>query len=161
MNTEEIVDFLTKTILDAKSKKRIKFTQADINQFLTADAYGKHPVRQLAEELAEVADALRTGRSVFFVLEKYPHGDLSRGRNWYSMYFINQSGKSCRFWPGSDIGAYLVGMDRNERDRNLPLWCFSSRAIGMDRLLDATGTLSWRLKEITGTDYQFTGRNVL
>lgn len=117
---------------------------------------------RLAKDIHGLLSAMASDRSVFFVLEKYPQRDLSRGRHWYSMYYVNGAGKKVKFWPAGDVGASLVRMDINNRDRSLPLWMFSSGAIGMDRLLDATGTLCRVLAECGGfQDCQFTHSDCL
>ena len=116
-------------------------------------------VQHAVKEFAGLLLALQNDRSVFFVCEKWPRR-LDSGRHYYSLYYVTAEGKVSRFWPCCSEFAKVFGMDENNRDRSLPKWMFSSRVIGMDRLLDATGTLSYLLKEF-GHERQFTNRDVL
>lgn len=128
--------------------------------------HSAHQVRNTCRDLLGVLDAIKAGRSVFFILEKYPKGGLEKGRNWYSLFYVNAEGKAVKFWPYASEIARLVGMDENNRDHTLPKWMFSSGAIGMDRLMDASGRFANILGECVGCErhrgpFQFTHSDVL
>lgn len=100
------------------------------------------------QEYGDEAQAHYSDRSlVFFKCDKEPPR-LDAGAHWWSLFYIGPKGVT-RFWPGGsqEIADYL-GFDTNNRDRNRMKWGFKSSAIGMDRLLDATGMLTRRLGEI-------------
>lgn len=147
-------------------KKNTRIAKRDIDGFfLPSVSYGhENPadVERLAKDIQGLLSAMATKRSVFFILEKYPRGGLENGRNWYSLYYTNEEGRNTKFWPHGTVGAALVGMDENNKGYNYPKWLFSSRAIGMDPLLDATGTLCYLLAKVGGFDScQFTHSDVL
>lgn len=103
------------------------------------------------KELLKLNDALVSGRSVWATCEKYP-SRLDLGRHYYMVWYVNDKGQREKFWPMS-FGP-LFGMDEQNRDRRMYKWVFSSRAIGMSRLLDATDTLGNIHKEAGGGYFQ-------
>lgn len=106
-----------------------------------------HRAKTFVSQLDKLNDAMIAGRSVFAVCEKQPR-NLDSGKHYYSVYYVNEEGKTERFWPYEF--AVLVGMDEQNKDRAMPKWVFSSRAIGMSRLLDATDGLFSFLKKLGG-----------
>lgn len=100
-------------------------------------------------ELQEINEALFVGRGVFAVCEKNPRR-LDAGRHYYTVYYISDEGKQERVWGYSEALASIGGFDHFPSKRDVPCWCFSSRAIGMSRLLDATDGYFCLLRNIGG-----------
>lgn len=131
------------------NKKRLRVSQSWIDETFgpipeSHDNY-KHSAfaaNRVAGEIINLLSAIKAGRSVFFRLVKHPKGGLEKGRNWYDLYYVTTEGRICKFWPSSSEFATALGMDENNRDTSMSKWLFSSGAIGMDRLLDATGTFA-------------------
>ena len=122
--------------------------------------------KSLSKEVQNILSALKAGRSVFFVLQKWPKGDLSKGRHWFDLYYVTEEGRAAHFWPWCEGGAKIMGMDTQDRDRSMHRFIFSSGAIGMDRFLSATGNLSRVLAECCGiergdTAFQFSSSDCL
>lgn len=116
---------------------------------------------RFVREISGLCAAIVAKRSVFVVLEKYPSRGLDYGRHWCSVYFVDGNGRINRFWPGDTVLAKVVGMDENNKDRSLPKWMFSSGAIGMDRILDATGGLGYFLRDCGAGYVQLSGSDII
>jgi len=99
-----------------------------------------HEVRALAESLYGISNAIFNGWDVWAELEKEPRGNLDTGRHYWSVYYIADNQRH-RFWPHNSELARFLGMREWNRDYSMPKWSFSSGAIGMSRLLDATDML--------------------
>ena len=105
-------------------------------------------IKSLAEKLCGLNDALLNYRDVFANCVKEPR-NLDAGRHYYEVYFIDKQGKANLVF--TDALYPLIGMIRQDRDRSMRRYLFSSGAIGMSRVLDATdGPFSF-LRELTGT----------
>ena len=131
------------------------------SDFLRLSAPDCYEMSALVQDVRGLCEAITKKRDVFLVCDKEPR-NLDSGRHWYSLFFVSKQGKRVKFWPGSDsILAKVVGMDENNRDRNMPKWGFSSSVIGMDRALDATDGLSYFLGECKAGYVQFTGWDIL
>lgn len=95
-------------------------------------------IERAAGQFMELNDAILAGRSVWADCEKWPTR-LENGRHYYSVLFVNKAGRVQKFWPMWLAPAF--GMDEQNRNRDLSKWVFSSGAIGMSRVLDATDPL--------------------
>lgn len=112
----------------------------------------KEQFSEMADMLKGLNDAMLDGRTVQAICEREPRGNMGTGRHYYSVWFTDKKGHMSRMYPanGNMRLAQFFGFDKNNRHRYLPGWLFSSRAIGMSRLLDATDRLFAGLKEMGG-----------
>jgi hypothetical protein len=112
----------------------------------------KEQFSEMAGMLKDLNDAMLDGRTVKAVCDKEPRGDLDTGRHYYSVYYTNRKGHVLRMYPagGNLRFAHIFGFGKYTKDRSIPYWVFSSGAIGMSRLLDATDSLFARLKDMGG-----------
>jgi hypothetical protein len=108
-----------------------------------------HAIQNLAESLARLNNAFLFGRSVFAVCVKEPR-NLDSGRHYYEVYYVTEEGQIEVVWGGEYLYGF-IGQTRQDRDRSIRRYLFSSGVIGMSRALDATDGLFVRLKDITGT----------
>lgn len=97
---------------------------------------GPERLEGFARQLVDLNDALLSGRSVFAVCDREPRGNLDTGRHYYSVHYADASGQVVRFWVG-EFTPFLGG-EHQSRHRWAPYWIYSSGAIGMSRVLDAT-----------------------
>jgi len=116
LSIEEVKDFLEK-------KNVSDVTSYDIGEY----------ARQFVE-INEILLGEPNGR-IYGLCEKCP-SNLDRGNHYYSIIYVSSNGTlESVYMPKLRklIGAYV----QNKR-RNIPYFGFKSRAIGMNRLLDAT-----------------------
>ena len=131
------------------SEKRIlaKLTKQLSKDKVKADP---HEIEYLAKELHALNLAICKGWGGWAECEKEPR-NLDSGLHYFSVRYITQDRRRACFWPhGSGLAKWL-NMSENNRDRSLRKWNFTSGAIGMSRVLDATDSLFYRLQQITGT----------
>lgn len=95
-------------------------------------------------------DAMLKDRTVRAIVEKAPSGSSDRGSHYFSVEFVNKTGKICKVWPGCSEIARAIYMHENNRDQYIPKWLWSSGAIGMSRQLDATDSLFMFTKKVAG-----------
>lgn len=98
-----------------------------------------------ARELISFNHALHCGHEVWAECTKYPKGYLETGRHWYQIYYLeieNNKPVKRHFWP-------LLLMDKARTQHSFG-YGFSSGAIGMSRLLDATDCVFNILKRLGG-----------
>jgi len=100
-----------------------------------------------AASLKGLNDVLTDGRSVFAVCNKAP-SKLDRGSHHYTIYYTTPGGHVEYFW----MGKFMLYMraSENKSSSGLRYLTFSSRAIGMSRVLDATDGVFSFLKRIGG-----------
>lgn len=102
-------------------------------------------IQHAAQELVALNDAARAGYEVWAECTKEPRS-LDHGRHYYQIYYLNldKEGK-----PRRNKFFALILMDHS-RDKYLERWAFTSRAIGMSRMLDATDHVFGILKNLGG-----------
>jgi len=125
-------------------------TKAKIKKYkLTISNYD---IEFAASRLKGLNDALLDGRSVFAVCDKHPPGNLDTGRHHFSVYYVGKK--------SIVLGVYLydimrlLGATKNTRNSGLRYYTWSSGAIGMSRIQNATSGLSRFLKDIGGCAFQ-------
>lgn len=103
-------------------------------------------LQQAARELYMLNEAMLNDYEVWADCEKWPRGNLDTGKHWYQIWYLDlaSGGKPVRhhFWA-------LLFMDRNPSRQGFG-YGFSSGAIGMSRLLDATNHIFTILKNMGG-----------
>lgn len=124
-----------------------KLTEQKIN------GYSEWELEALIQNLHDLNLAIFNGWNVWADTEKWPR-NLDSGRHYFSIHYITDDHKRGTFWPHCSALAKFIGMTENNRDHSIPKWTFSSRAIGMSRLLDATDGLFKLLEDLTGTYVQ-------
>lgn len=124
------------------------FTEQDVEQYIINSPYysellkkkakqlnetQEYLLKQASRELVALNNAILAGHQIRALLEKYPR-NLDSGKHWFQIeYPIMNEDKTLsitKFWA-------LLFMDKNN-DRSCFGWGFSSSAIGMSRMLDAT-----------------------
>lgn len=103
-----------------------------------------YALNRSVREFLRLNNAIKKGWEVWAVCEKQPR-NLDSGKHWFQIYYLSlEKGKPTKniFWV-TDL------MDKN-RDRSMRGFGFSSGAIGMSRLLDATNHIFCILKECGG-----------
>lgn len=76
---------------------------------------------------------------------------LSDKWNKFEIYFVNPEAEIDKIWFYELSPVF--GMDVN-RDKSQSKWVFTSNAIGMSRLLDATGLFSFKCKQLGISEFQ-------
>lgn len=107
-----------------------------------------YEIDTVARYLYDLNQALVHGWSVWPEIQKEP-ANLDRGRHHWEICYIAHNQRQM-FWPGSSVLAKYFGMTEQNRDRSMRKWTFSSGAIGMSRLLDATELFWHRLEQLGG-----------
>ena len=105
-------------------------------------------LQKIARQLVELNSAMIKGRKVFAVCDREPRGNLDSGRHYYSVHYVTEDGDVRRFWVG-EFTPFLGGEAQN-RHRGVPYWVYSSGAIGMSRVLDATDGIFNFLRRLGG-----------
>lgn len=130
-------------------ENRVNSTYTSAKERKALKSASDYQIDDLGRQLYGLNEALLNDRSVFAVCEKEPR-NLDAGRHYFSVYYIDEKGQTNIIWGGENLYS-LIGQDRQDRDRNVRRYIYSSRAIGMSRLLDATDRLFSTLKSISGT----------
>lgn len=131
----EIRDYLEKHYPEdiKRVSKKAKVTKDDVLQ-------------QATRELFLLNEAMLKNYEVWADCEKWPRGNLDTGKHWYQIWFLDLSKDGIpirrHFWA-------LLFMDRNPSSQGYG-YGFSSGAIGMSRLQDATDHIFRILKNMGG-----------
>lgn len=98
------------------------------------------------QQFVDLNTAIKKKWQVWAECEKYPRGNLDSGRHWYQIYYL---GLDVEGNPVKHMFWCVALMDKN-RDRSMRGYGFSSGAIGMSRLIDATDHIFTILKNCDG-----------
>jgi hypothetical protein len=134
---------------------RRRMTKKALREFFTvAEGCQYSPSEKMAQQFVALNDAIISGRDVFATCEKRPNGSLDKGRHYFNIHFVTPDGHVEMINPrayGGDAGAAVLHL--GSRD-NIENGFFSSGAIGMSRLLDATEGVFSLLRRAGGTYVQ-------
>jgi hypothetical protein len=93
-------------------------------------------IKDLANQLYNLNNAILNDRSVFAICTKEPR-NLDSGKHYYQVFYNNEKGITSIFWFPPIMG---------KTEKSGRRWSFTSGAIGMSRVFDATDVIFNLLK---------------